>query len=847
MAAQPVLRQPELRSSVLRVLYLLREGGDCEDAMPDFRSGGQFGGSASSSAVPSRDVPRTGGSSFPPLLLSGGPAERDGVGSNSGKVSAPPRVGWHIPGGAATGGGVGSGPALAVLEPQILRDLLHALQGVSSSCFTWREAEGKFEITSSFALSRPVWHLCNKMLELAALHMRLCTATNAALEADSAQSLLHQALSEALREQLQDYYRTLALLMAKADASSYKPASAAGPSAASGGLTLRRLWAWLQGPLDRMRLLISLCDACGPLRGGALASAVYGCSRVGDALAREACSAILRRVVEPLLGMVRAWMTEGELRDPYGEFFVCADTTVPLEDLWTSMYFLDVEMVPCFVDLDLARKILLTGKSVNFIRLCCPGQEWLISGDGRPARVTSAAEAGLSTASRSRPATPLAVASTSGPQTPAAGEAASGAKSSGRLLAMPSDSRHSQDFPADDMGLSFDALAADSAGVGHDDQLSPFAALTGRVEQAALRTNQRLVSLMMDRYALGEHCKALRRFLLLGQGDFIESLMDIAGPELEKDAKELFRHNLIGLVDMAVRMSNAQFAPADTLQRLDVQILEASSGERGWDVFLLDYAVDSPLHVVFTPAAMAQYHCAFTFLWKLRRVSHSLSSCWRQHMALQRHLISRHSSLVGARAPELGLELRQTLHKGTMLRNEMQHFVQNISSYVMTEVIDAAWGKLQAAWARATDLDQVILEHQRYLSCIEEGAFLTQKTEAIMTALVALFGLALDFSQLYDTVCTSAFEAIETIVAEPDGPVPFARSLAECRGQLDQIGANFLVRLQALLRALEGKGLEGLSSDLRFLVCRLDFNGYYEAKRGGSVDVGVVGHRIAAY
>merc|ERR1740117_2600529 len=106
---------------------------------------------------------------------------------------------------------------------------------------------------------------------------------------------------------------------------------------------------------------------------------------------------------------------------------------------------------------------------------------------------------------------------------------------------------------------------------------------------------------MMERYRLGEHWLALRRFMLLGQGDFIECLMDLAEGELDKDAKELYRHNMIGTVDMAVRMSNAQYCPPDTLQRLDVMILDPSAGERGWDVFLLDYSIDSPLHVVFTP------------------------------------------------------------------------------------------------------------------------------------------------------------------------------------------------------------------------------------------------------
>jgi len=307
--------------------------------------------------------------------------------------------------------------------------------------------------------------------------------------------------------------------------------------------------------------------------------------------------------------------------------------------------------------------------------------------------------------------------------------------------------------------------------------------------------------------------------------------MDLAETELCRDAGEIHRHHLMGIVDMAVRQSNAQFCPADVIARLGVKLLQPSAGERGWDVFLLDYAIDSPLHVVFTPLAMQQYHRGFAFLWKLRRVSHALASCWSQHMALQRHLMSS-SQQLGQRAPDIGLETRQTLHKCTCLRNEMHHFVQNIHSYVMCEVLETSWAKLQAGWRSCTDLDQVILEHSRYLACIEEGAFLAAKTEPIHTALSALFGLALEFTDLHEQVCASAFEAFDILRREPDGPFPFARSLSECRAQLDQIGAGFLVRLQSLLRTLEAQpGLGHLSSDLRFLICRLDFNAYYEQKR----------------
>jgi gamma-tubulin complex component 3 len=209
---------------------------------------------------------------------------------------------------------------------------------MESASFRFRVADGMktLEVNPSIVLVRPVWCLCRKMLELGDLHLRLCAMTNSVLEADSNKSLLHQALCEALRDQLRDYYRVLALLMAKVAELPRAAVRGEGNGAEAAGappLTLRRLWCWLQEPLERMRLLVSMCEVCLPLRGGALASAVYGFSRNGDAKAREACTSILRSVVAPLFSMIRVWMTEGELRDPFGEFFVCADSGVPLEEL----------------------------------------------------------------------------------------------------------------------------------------------------------------------------------------------------------------------------------------------------------------------------------------------------------------------------------------------------------------------------------------------------------------------------------------------------------------------------------------------------------------------------------
>jgi Gamma tubulin complex component N-terminal len=80
-------------------------------------------------------------------------------------------------------------------------------------------------------------------------------------------------------------------------------------------------------------------------------------------------------------------MVEGVVNDRFGEFFV-EDTESAAEEtgaaqaqknIWTERYKLNPVMIPNgLITFELAKKILLTGKAVNFIRRCCKEQDWML-------------------------------------------------------------------------------------------------------------------------------------------------------------------------------------------------------------------------------------------------------------------------------------------------------------------------------------------------------------------------------------------------------------------------------------------------------------------------------------
>ena len=73
--------------------------------------------------------------------------------------------------------------------------------------------------------------------------------------------------------------------------------------------------------------------------------------------------------------MLCRWVTEGVLDDPFREFLVGVNLETADEDMWGRKFFINTALCPSFIPPELADKVLLTGKSVHFIRHVCADRE----------------------------------------------------------------------------------------------------------------------------------------------------------------------------------------------------------------------------------------------------------------------------------------------------------------------------------------------------------------------------------------------------------------------------------------------------------------------------------------
>ncbi|KAL8456305.1 hypothetical protein ACS0TY_034498 [Phlomoides rotata] len=656
-----------------------------------------------------------------------------------------------------------------VSEVILVRDVLYACQGIDGKYVKFDEKADAYVLPDLVKVPRATRIMVRKLCELGWLFRKVKGYITESMDRFPAEDVgtVGQAFCAALQDELSEYYKLLAVL----EAQTMNPIPLVSENASSGNyLSLRRLSVWFTEPTVKMRLMAVLVDSCKVLKGGAMAGAIHMHAQHGDPLVNDFMKRLLRRVCSPLFEMVRSWVLEGELEDIFAEFFVLGQP-VKAESLWREGYRLHAAMLPTFISQSLAQQILRTGKSINFLRVCCEDQGWA------DAATEAAAAAGTST-------------------------------------------------------------RRGGLGYGETD------ALESLVTEAAKRIDRHLLDVMYKQYKFKEHCLAIKRYLLLGQGDFVQYLMDIVGPELNEAANTISSFKLAGLLESAIRSSNAQYDDPDILDRLRVKMMPHNTGDKGWDVFSLEYDARVPLNTVFTESVMSSYLRIFNFLWKLRRIEHALIGVWK--MMKPNCVTSRFFSKL---PHAVKLQLILTSRKCQVLWDEMNHFVSNLQYYIMFEVLEESWSEFSKELEAAKDLDDLLGAHEKYLYSIVEKSLLGERSRNLNMVLFTLFDLIMRFRSHADRLYEGIYELQSRTTDTSRDKARVLRPssnrssdsgtwLGEGRKDITRRAGEFLRNMGQDIDAIAkeySSVFEGFISqlpmqqhvDLKFLMFRLDFTEFY--------------------
>ena len=242
-------------------------------------------------------------------------------------------------------------PLLSKTERELLNDLIYILQGGDGKYLKFSKLEEKYSLQNSY-ISPQLGKLLDEVAELAYLYKKI----QKFMDGEHI-CLASQSLSWCMQNELSEYYRLVSLFQKDKE------------------LTLRKVYLWIMQPIERMKWLAILCDASESLRGNEILSAIYSYLAMGNNEIKEMTISILEKVSSSLMDMIEAWITQGEIRDPFHEFFITENPSIGKDDLWTKKYSLILDQIPCFFPKKLVDKILLIGKSINFLKICCK-KEW---------------------------------------------------------------------------------------------------------------------------------------------------------------------------------------------------------------------------------------------------------------------------------------------------------------------------------------------------------------------------------------------------------------------------------------------------------------------------------------
>ncbi|CAH8284662.1 unnamed protein product [Eruca vesicaria subsp. sativa] len=648
-----------------------------------------------------------------------------------------------------------------VTEEVLVRDVLYACQGIDGKFVKFNSEIDGYAVVDYVKVPRATKTMVRMLSELGWLFRKVKCFISESMDRFPGEDVgtVGQAFCAALQDELSDYYKLLAVLEAQA----MNPIPLVSESVSeSNYLSLRRLLVWFAEPMVKMRLMAVLVDKCKVLRGGAMAGAIHLHAQHGDPLVHGFMMSLLRCVCSPLFEMVRSWVLEGELEDTFGEFFVVGQP-VKVDLLWREGYKLHPGMLPSFISPSLAQRILRTGKSINFLRVCCDDHGW----------ADAASEAAAASGTTTRRG-----------------------------------------------GL----------GYGETD------ALEHLVTEAAKRIDKHLLDVLYKRYKFKEHCLAIKRYLLLGQGDFVQYLMDIVGPKLSEPANNISSFELAGFLEAAIRASNAQYDDRDMLDRLRVKMMPHGSGDRGWDVFSLEYEPRVPLDTVFTESVLSKYLRVFNFLWKLKRVEHALIGIWK---TMKPNCITSNSFV--KLQSSVKMQLLSALRRCQVLWNEMNHFVTNFQYYIMFEVLEVSWCNFSKEMEAAKDLDDLLAAHEKYLNSIVGKSLLGEQSQTISKSLFVLFELILRFRSHADRLYEGIYELqIRTKESgrERNKTQESSSWISEGRKAITQRAGEFLQSMSQDMDSIAKEYTTSLdaflsllplqqSVDLKFLFFRLDFTEFY--------------------
>lgn len=328
------------------------------------------------------------------------------------------------------------------------------------------------------------------------------------------------------------------------------------------------------------------------------------------------------------------------------------------------------------------------------------------------------------------------------------------------------------------------------------------------VDEIKSYVTSRLSEIAVNQADLMQQLKLIKDFYLLGRGElFLEFIRQTYIINKDADNENKLRDFVNAFESAAhgvgVSEDLEQFSlciprsPFDADEPLEFGYLQ---------LVQLQYKINWPLHLLFSPKVLERYNMLFKFLLLVKKMQYELHMLWCHN--------TRESKL------KKDKNIR-VMH----LRNELMFFVDNLQYYIQVDVLESQFSILQSTILNKADFEQIQRSHSIFQANILSLCFLL--TDENTTRASMLQSSSLNLNNPVYLIINEIFHICEEFCALVDAE----SADVEFNSKIDQLNERFGNLIQQLINLLDALKAASCTTPLSQLLLRLDFNHWFSIKK----------------
>ena len=754
--------------------------------------------------------------------------------------------------------------SLNITEKDIVTDLLFVLVGIDGKYIKYNSNNDTYILDENIPWEENLYDIIYYISEVGWLYYKINKYISF-YKKSNIKSLYIQSLIFAIQKELDEYYKLISLFkkINNNDLSgniNHIPLndSLEELKKYQKKLNLKNLYMGVISYKEKLKWLLTCCETVYTLKGSAVLSQIY--SYVNYLGNKKFLNNVLNEISKSFICFILNWIKYGEIQDPYNEFFVKIDEGTKDDNIWKEKYKLIWNNIPNFVKREPILKIFEIGKCIHFIRNYCKEKynlynlkkviQYIIQkyADKNILKEKDAKDINQIIENKENNENEIENDNQininsiikneeefSTTEENSINEEINNNFSSNKLI-----SKFDYGIDKDKIKFEIDSyksflnflafiFSTSFSDIGEGQKILNISFLDEiikNIDIAHKLINKELIRIFFQKFKLMENLDSLNKYLLLGQGDMIQYLMESLYNELKKPATTIFKYNLQSILESSINSTNARFNDKECLNKLNIKLLNARPGDIGWDIFCLEYNISLPLSIIISKKNILDYQKMFIFLLKIKRIEYSQEHQeWRKIMTTCHYIDNKKYDY-----------FRKKIKTSLQFNQEIIHFIISLHNYLTLEVLETQYKKLLKKFKTINNLDELILAHDEFINNIKQKCFLNNNNNhniIIYKKIISIFEIILRFRTAHDVLVATLLQKFhedeeEKSLNEYDEEdenenfINYNKRIEESNKQIKFLHEEFKNKIIELIN-----NMKEIGKDLEYLAMKLDYNYYY--------------------